>query len=243
MNQITASESRVELPRQITPEPSIDKIIEIFPGDDRVLAPRARIVLAKCQIDRPSYALKRASCHYLLQKLLCSISTSQRHCWRLKYSASGAPALASGEDLFISMSRSGEWLAAGVSYGAGIGVDIECIRPRKNFSATADILNWSITVKNIRDFYAKWTLWEASAKCVKGSVLMSKNPGFDRLCNVDTRDRVGRSGQWSGLHNCLDDKVFYAVVLRSENKTDLRHQFLCPEKTVPWSVSNSHHSA
>jgi phosphopantetheinyl transferase len=201
-------------------------------------------VLAKTPIEQPSYQTKRASCHYLLQRLLCSISTADSHCWELKYSASGAPALATGENqcLYVSMARSGNWLAAGVAYDAGIGVDIENIKPRTNISEKADFLNWNVPVGDIKDFYAKWTLWEASAKCVEGSVLMRNNQGFDKLCHVNTHDRVGRCGQWSGLHDCLNEKVFYAVVLQCENDTDLSHRILRPEKTEPWSVSNSHQS-
>ena len=245
MKQIAASESRIELPRQIAQEPSISKIIEIAPTDEQILAPKARIVFASNAIQKPSYQTKRTSCHYLLQTLLCSISATQRHCWELEYSASGAPALASdgNHSLYISMARSGNWLAAGVSYQAKIGIDIECIKPRTNISERAEFLNWKVPVVDLKDFYAKWTLWEASAKCVRGSVLMKNNPGFDKLCRIDTRDRIGRCEHWSGLHDCLDEQAFYAVVLQSENNTDLNHKTLCPGKTETWSVSNTHYSA
>jgi phosphopantetheinyl transferase len=244
MNQLTSSESRVKLPEQIAQELLINQIIEISPSDDQVLAPKARIMLAKSPIEQPSYQTKRTSCHYLLQRLLCSISTTYRNFWELKYSASGAPALAAigTRRLYVSMARSSDWLAAGVSYEAGIGVDIECFKPRSNCSEMADFLNWNIPVGDIHDFYSKWTLWEASAKCVEGSVLMRNNLGFAKLCHVDTHDRVGRSGQWNGLHDCLYEKVFYAIALQCENNTDLSHQILCPEKAEPWSVSNSHQS-
>jgi len=243
MNQNAASESRVVLPRQIAQEPSISKVIEIHPSEQKVLAPRARIVIARNPTKQSSFHARRASCHFLLLKLLRSISATQRDCWELKHSDSGAPTLASGEsqNLFISMARSGDWLAAGVSLYAGIGIDIECIKPRANISAKADFLNWKVPVVDIQDFYAKWTLWEASAKCVEGSVLMRKNPGFDKLCQIDTRNEVGRSGQWNGLHDCLNEKVFYAVVLQCEKTTDLSHQFLHPEKMQPWPVSNYHY--
>lgn len=239
MNQIAASESRVELPRRIALEPSIHKIIEIFPANEQNLAPMARIIIARNPIEKTSYQAKRTSCHYLLQKLLRSISAIHKDYWELNYSSSGAPALISGEslNLSISMARSGDWMAVGVSYRAGIGVDIECIKPRTNISAKADFLNWNIDVTDIQDFYAKWTLWEASAKCVSGSVFMCNNNGFNALSNVSTRNRVGRSQQWSGLHDCLDEKLFFAVVLQCQNNTDLGYQVLCPERLVPWPIA------
>jgi len=244
MIQITASESRVELPRQIALEPSIKKIIEVFPTNEQTLAPMARIMIAKNPIKQTSYQSKRTSCHELLQKLLRSILAIQKDHWELSYSSSGAPALISGEsqNLSISMARSGDWMVAGVSYQAGIGVDIECIKPRSSFSAKADFLNWNVNVTGIQDFYAKWTLWEASAKCVSGSVFMSNNNGFNKLSKVNTRNKVGRCGQWSGLHDCLEDKLFFAIVLQCQNNTDLGHQTLCPEKLIPWPIMGSHQS-
>lgn len=241
MNQIAASESRVKLPRQIDREPTINKVIEIFSTNDQIPIPKARIMIARSPNKQASFQSKRTSCHYLLQKLLHSISATRKDCLELKYSASGAPTLVSGENqyLAISMSRSGDWMAVGVSFQAKIGVDIERIKPRTNISAKANFLNWKVSVTGIEDFYTKWTLWEASAKCVSGSVFMGNNYGFDELSGVNTHNRVGKSKQWSGLHDYIDEKLCFAVVLQCQNNISLRHRFLHPEKLAPWTVADT----
>ena len=237
MNQINTSESALEPPCKIDLEPVISRIIEIYPCHEQSLAPKARVVLAKNPVEHPSHQSKRASCQYLLNRLLCSISATGNHSWKLEYAASGAPTLCAGEQpgLSVSMAHSDIWLAVGVSFQAAIGVDIERIKPRANIAEKAEFLNWKVKVKDIRDFYAKWTLWEATAKCVGGSVLMKYNPGFDQLCRIETRDRVGQSGQWSGLHDCLDEQIFYAISLQCINNTSLMHQAFGPQKMQPWS--------
>ncbi len=236
MNQITAGKSRLELPGQIAQEPSINRIIEIFPGNEQISSPKARIVIAKTPVKVSSYQSRRNTCHYLLQRLLRSISAIYQPCRELEYSAAGAPVLAGGgtQDLHVSMARSDDWLAVGVSHEARIGVDIERIKPRTNISEKAEFLNWQVKLHDLQDFYAKWTLWEAGAKCVQGSVFMSKNPGFDALCPIETLEKVARSGPWNGIHGCIDKQVFYAVVLQCENNTELSHQILRPEETQPW---------
>lgn len=241
MGEELASDYEVELPRQIKKKPLINAIIEIHPTEKEDSGPRARIVFAKHLVKNAPYQSKRTSSHHLLYELINSISTNQETSWFLKHSAEGAPSLTSHtkQNLNVSIARSGDWIAAGVSYGALIGIDIERIKPRLKINEKAEFLNWRVEVADLHDFYAKWTLWEASAKCVKGSVLMNVNQGFNELCLVDTRNKVARSGQWSGLHDCLDERLFYAVVLQCENSTNLSHKILCPEKVRPWPATNS----
>jgi len=242
MNQVTTSESTIELPRHIAQEPSIERIIEIYTTDDPSRAPHARIILAQNQTGDHSYQTQRSSCHYLLQRLLCSVSPDQDQCWQLNYAASGAPRLAfvESDHLKISMAHSADWMVAGVANQSGIGVDIERIKPRNHISRKTEFLNWNVPVHDNQDFHAKWTLWEASAKCVEGSVLMRENPGFEELCRLDTHNRVCQTGLWSGLHGCLDEKVFYAIVLRSQNDLVMGHRVLHPEELEPWLLPGTH---
>lgn len=239
MNQITVGEPAVELPRHIVQKPSINRIIEIYPTNGLLPAPRARIAIAQSQFKNCSYQSRSSSCRYLLQRLLCSISMDQNQHWQLKYSDSGAPRLAAYEEgnLHISMAYSANWLAAGVARGARIGVDIERIKPRKNISEKADFLDWKVPVHDLQDFYAKWTLWEASAKCAEGSALMRKNPGFEMLCHMDLNDRVGKAVPWGGLQGCYKEEVIYAVVLQCQTDASLGHRTLHPEKMEPWRDS------
>lgn len=200
------------------------------------MAPRARIVIARSRLKQPAYQLKRASSHKLLQWLLCSISTTPTQNREFNHSASGVPKLTSRMDghLNISLARSTNWLAAGVSCEAMIGIDIEVIKPRKNIPEKVEYLEWKVPVHNVQDFHARWTLWEASAKCVDGSALMSGNTGFEKLSTADTRSRVGKSGQWHGLHDCMDEEVFYAMVLRCQKDVKLAYRILDNEKLRPW---------
>ena len=236
MDQITAGDSSIKLPTQIAHQPLVCRIIDFYPADTRLLLPRARVMFAKNPHKLSSYQAKRAAGQFLLHHLLCSISSLQKQAWELRYTEAGAPELActGGQDLCISLARSGNWLAAAVAEKANIGIDVERIRPRSNLAEKAEFLNWNVPIKNISDFYANWTLWEASAKCVQGSVLMGKNPGFEMLRGVDTYQRPGTSGQWSGLHDSIDKKVFIAIVMRSENSVDLNHKILNPDECYPW---------
>jgi phosphopantetheinyl transferase len=237
MLQNPALESAVELPRQLVHAPLIHRIIELYPSDKRLSAPKARFIFARNRGANSSHQSRRTACRYLLQQLLSVTSTVKQNEWKLYHSASGAPCLSiNGKppQLDVSMTHSADWLAAGVAFQARIGVDVERFRPRGNISAMADFLGWKGRVRDNRDFYSKWVLWEASAKCVEGSVLMRENPGFERLCNVDTRDQVTNSGHWSGLHGCLEEKLFYAIVLECPHNAALTHRILDAGNIEPW---------
>jgi hypothetical protein len=237
MRQNPACESAVELPRQLVHAPLIHRIIELYPSDKRFSAPKARFILARNRVANSMHQSRRTACRYLLQQLLSFTSAVKKNEWKLFHSASGAPCLSSNgkpSQLSVSMAHSADWLAAGVAFEARIGVDIELLKPRGNILAMAEFLGWKVRVHDNRDFHAKWTLWEAGAKCVEGSVLMRENPGFDRLCDVDMRDKVSNSGHWSGLHGCLEEKLFYAIVLECQHDAALTHRILDPGKIEPW---------
>jgi hypothetical protein len=177
------------------------------------------------------------ACRYLLKQLLLFTVAMKKNEWRLYYSASGAPCLSHNgkpSQLNVSMSHSAGWLAIGVAFEARIGVDIERLKPRGNISAIAAFLGWKERIHDNLDFHEKWTMWEASAKSVEGSVFMRNNPGFERLCDRKVQDQVSNSGQWSSLHGCLDEKLFYAIVLEGQNDTALTHRILDPGTIEPW---------
>jgi len=237
MLQNPTCESTVELPRRLAHEPLIHRIIELYTSDERFLAPKARFILARNQSIHSSHQSHRTACRYLLQQLLSFTSAVKKDEWKLSHSASGAPCLSSNgkpSQLDVSLTHSADWLAVGVAFEARIGVDVERFRPRGNISAMVDFLGWKKQVHDNRDFHAKWTLWEACVKCVEGTVLMRENPGFEQLCTPAMRDRVNNSGQWSGLHGCLEEKLFYAIALESPHDADLTHRTLDVGKIEPW---------
>ena len=238
MNYATARGISLELPGHISPTPQIDTIIDLLGQESQAMVPRARVIIAKNPPSNPTYLSKRTTCHYLLGRLLNSISAEEKPHRKLCYTTAGAPFLA-GHDkqhLSVSMARTGDWLAAGVSYAAQIGIDIEFIKWRANFQKTAEFLNWNVPATDIQDFYANWTLWEASAKCVEGSVFMGNNQGFEHLCHIDTSELVSCSGQWHGLQGIIDDSVSYAVVLRCQSGVSLSHRIHHTEEPEVWPM-------
>jgi len=237
MLQNPACESAVELPRRLAHAPLIHRIIELYPSDEQFLAPKARFILAGNQSTSSSHQSRRTACRYLLQQLLSFTLSGKKNEWKLYHSPSGAPCLSCNgkpSQLDISMAHSADWLAAGVACEARIGVDVERFKPRDNISAMADFLGWKKQVHDNRDFHAKWTLWEASAKCVEGSVLMRENRGFEQLSTADTQDHVSNLGPWRGLHGCLEEKLYYAIVLKCPHDTALTHRILDVGKIEPW---------
>lgn len=238
MNQANAGEPALTLPRHLAVKPLIHTTIDICSGDHRIGTPRARIVIARNPAKKPSYQSKRTSNRYLLHRLLNSVVARGDRRWNLAYSGTGAPVLANCQpgNISISLARTGDWLAAGVAFDAAIGIDIEQMRARANYRDTAEFLNWKVTVADLQGFYEKWTLWEAGAKCVDGSVLMDSNQAFEQLCSIDIDNRVGSSGQWHGLQICLADEISCAVVLRCETGLDLSHQLIDKDKTATWPL-------
>ena len=217
--------------------PSIYRVIELYPADRRTSAPKARFMLANISGVKPSHQERRTACWYLLNHLLTYTSAARVNDWKLYHADSGAPRVTNNNkpsQLNVSMAHSADWLAVGVASEAGIGVDIEYLKPRDNMLAIADFLGWKVPIRDKRDFYTKWTLWEACAKCIEGSVLMTKNPGFEKLCDVDTPDQVGISGRWCELNGMLDEKLVYTIVLHCQNSTVLTYRILDPGKIEPW---------
>jgi len=213
------------------------RLIELYPSDRRITAPRARFIVARNQGANLSHQSRRIACWYLLRYLLSSTSATTENSWRLSHAESGAPRVTNNRkpsQLEVSMAHSEDWLAAGVSIEAKIGVDIERMKPRANMLAIANFLGWKSDIRDIHDFYLIWTLWEASAKCVEGSVLMARNPGFEKLCAVNTRSQVGDSGHWCGLGDRLGNDLFYSVALRCQQSTPMTYRILEPGAVLPW---------
>jgi len=237
MLQSSCSELTVELPDQLANAPLICRVIELNSLNERTPAPRARFALAKFRGANSTNQSRRTACRYLLHHLLSLTSVSKENDWELHYLSSGAPRLSNKgkSSLFdVSLAHSAEWLAAGMAIEARIGVDVERLRPHKNFSAMANYLDWKVPVRDILEFHEKWTLWEASVKCVEGSVLMLDNSCFSNICNINIRNKVRTMGQWSGLSGCLEEELYYSIVLQCENDVTMTHRILEPGKIEPW---------
>ena len=134
------------------------------------------------------------------------------------------------------MAKTGSWLAAGVSFAAEIGIDIERITPRSGIHEIANFLNWQVPIANELDFYANWTLWEASAKCVENSVFMRNNSGFEQLRSRNTNGKFTHAGKWYGMHDVINDEISYAMVLKSEFNDEMDLRFRQIEDSPDWPL-------
>lgn len=231
--------SPIELPQHMAHAPSICRYIELYPSDERTSAPLARFILARNELADASLQSQRFACRYLTQKILSSSFAAPADAWTLDYSASGAPRLSiegKPSALNISMAHSSQWLAVGLSSGARIGVDVEQLRQRDDIFALAKYLDWKDRVSDLCDFYAKWTLWEASAKCVHGSALMRRNAGFKAMAGC--RGQVRNSGLWNGLQDVFSDDVFFAIVLKCRRNRCLSHHNLDAKRVERWRLAN-----
>ena len=229
--QSQLSKLRFVLPQHMERIPLIRRNIEIYAPVGSIPAPMARLIIAKFQHFDPSRQETQTGCRYLLRNMLASALPESGASWELSYASSGAPRLSCDgrpSAINISFAHSGTWLAVGLSYGDKIGVDIEQVKPRRNGRAIAEFLGWKGAVKDPNDFYAKWTLWEAGAKCIESSALMKQNPGFDQLYRVCTQSHVATSGLWAGMHDRIDGRASYAIVLKCNEKTALSQRNLAP---------------
>lgn len=229
------SQSVVELPRHVAHAPIVCRYLELASADQQSTASSARVVVAACDPDDPTRQPGRVGCRHLLQRLIAGMSAHGQSPFKLVYSESGAPGLAAkgaSNKLNISMAHSAGWMAVGIGQGLRIGVDVESVAPRSNMKGISEFLGWNVRVDTIRDFYAYWTLWEASAKCIEGSVFMSQNQGFELLKLAKFQGRVATSGHWSGVQDVIDGMVHFAVVLRGENSTSLVMRNLDPQEMM-----------
>ena len=167
--------------------------------------------------------------------MLLRTSAFRESNWELQHAASGAPYLVRDgkrSELNVSVSNTENWVAVGMSSGASIGVDVETIRPRHRMSAIADFLGWKDKTSNLGEFLARWTLWEASAKCSGGSVLQQESLDFERLSASNSRGQMINTTCSAGLWDCLDSEIYYAVVLSGQHTRDMTHREL-DVKSIP----------
>jgi len=232
MDKNLAKQAAPELPTQLIKAPMVLKVLEFYSKETQEQPLLARVVIAASQLEGSSLGCQRQACQFLLQRMLACAPFRGGSRWGLLYSQAGAPFLVRdglGSDLTVSMSHSANWLVVGIAERARIGVDVERARHRANAGKVADFLGWDTQIGRGSDFYPKWVLWEASAKCIGGSVLMSPNPGFERLYHLDTNQRLGASGAWSGTHGRIGGEAFYAVVLHGESSVPLSLRQLDPQ--------------
>lgn len=150
----------------------------------------------------------------LLHLALAHRTNTQPADWQSSRAASGARLVSDGpgELPAVSLTHSGDWLAAAVSDTGAIGVDIERLRTRR-YAAIARHLAWpeswwtSGDGPTADEFLHLWTVWESLIKAMTGAGHDEVRAAFDTRVSaqvvgaagtVSGDGWAGRSWQWPG---------------------------------------------
>ena len=172
----------------------------------------ARFAIARIRAKEVDSGSQRAAARQLLFLLLAKTFGSCAGDWKIGKRASGAPAMESaGEAIEVSLSHSGSWVAAGISRGALIGVDIEQARPGRDTAGMARYLGWDTHPNGADGFYRQWTLWEALVKSRGGK---RSGPGVEAVLD-------GGRGILHGFAEQPQADVFCALVLQTPEPSEV----------------------
>jgi phosphopantetheinyl transferase len=218
--------------------PARHRIVELFPEKDQASTSRARFAIAGCAGAGRSRAVSRQYAMELLAVLLSS-PANPRHDWMLNHTASGAPQLlVNGEAcaINISLAHCGDAIAVGVASELAIGVDLERIRQRPNAQAIAEFVGWSGIIADSDEFYARWTLWEAFAKCVSGNLLSKANHRIEDLTAHLCVGRMAFDANLAALCGRMSGDVMYSLVLAGDAAPYLAHRVVDLYELTPWPI-------
>jgi phosphopantetheinyl transferase len=167
-------------------------------------------------------------CRALLRGMLAEITQTAGGEWRFSSLPSGAPVAIrqGGEDApTISMSHSGSWVAYAATFDGDVGIDIELVKPSRNYLGIAEHAfgpseRAAVSRFGPARFYAIWTLREAIAKATAA--------GLEKA--ADGRDQVHdgpyNSATWATLegrnwwlmHAKRPSEMSLSVALRPREK-------------------------
>ena len=114
-------------------------------------------------------------------------------------------------DIRISKAHCDQWIAVAAVHGAAIGVDIEVERPRPGSQRIADFIKLGSTTSG--EFWQRWTLREAIAKSVGGSVLIKEDVEADLAAATVRAGSWASAPQAAALCGRLEDGIYYSLVL------------------------------
>jgi len=121
-------------------------------------------------------------------------------------------------DIRFSRSHCRDWIAVAAASGLDIGVDIELARTRQRWKEIADFIN--LGASNNDEFWQRWTLREAIAKCVGGSVLVKEE------IETSLSGALPAAGEWfladgaAALCDQLDVGIYYSLVVNGLPESD-----------------------
>jgi len=122
------------------------------------------------------------------------------------------------DELAASRSHSHGWVAVG--RGPQVGVDIEVAKSRERLARIAEFIDLSAT--DDATFYAHWTLREAIAKCIGGSVLVCDPIEHDLLDAARHPGRLVRAGAFAAVCGRFDGDIYYALVTKTPQTDEVR---------------------
>lgn len=123
------------------------------------------------------------------------------------------------------MAHSGRWIAVAVASCARVGVDIERVGRRKNFSAMAEYMGWQEQVNGEEDFMSMWTMWEACVKLEESSIFCTSNSAFESLGGIEPGEAWLEKGPWGGLKKRTPDGAHFALAVFKQSQATATLEF------------------
>lgn len=176
---------------------------------------RARVAVALLDTNDRTRANARRSCGDLLAWLMRSVGMDNDYPWQLERTASGLPVLNVDGDrgtYCVSLSHSQHAVAVGITESGSIGVDVESIRPLPRMAKIARFLGWPAH-ENPEEFWFRWTVAEAFAKCGGVSILAINPPSAITLSTSYEPGKLFGDDDATALCERIEPSLVLAVVL------------------------------
>lgn len=214
------------------------QICEIADITEGGFVSRSRLIIGSIPINRPSQQLQKRYVRDLLEHLLTITFTGKSPGWKFAHRPSGAPYIAAGPKgkpfPRLSLSHKSNWVAAGISSGAAIGIDIEQVKAGRNTRQLMEFLGWETQAAGESDFYQRWTLWEAYTKCRQGRLLEPSSQEFEALCACSGYQEGSNPKTWHGFHIVVSSGVHCALVVRTHKPVRLAWRHLDGKRVPLW---------
>mgnify|MGYP001544508212 FL=1 len=216
---VTATETKIKIPADF----KACTIIEVAIANPKSLEGECRALIAKVPGACKSRAAARAACHTVASLLYNLKNDAAEPQLEIVHDLAGAPRIRRGGKLCISkvsVSHSGDWVAVALCDGADVGIDVERINRNRQTGRLSAFLGWGEELIDPIDFYARWTLWEACFKAVRGKTPVKCKEAFDILIQSTRPDLLNQAMEWSAYQGQWEEAISYALVTRGPPSSD-----------------------
>jgi phosphopantetheinyl transferase len=231
-------ESTITLKTHISPPIEWIQIWEISDVALESSAPMARLAIGLAPVEASSRQHQRSAARYLLEQLLAITAVGNPFGWQFGYRSNGAPYIEGNSDitpaLQVSISHRADWVAVGIAREAGIGVDIEPAKPRRDTRQMAKFMGWELQGDGESDFYRRWTLWEAFTKCRGGQLLDPPCQEFEALCVAGGQEESRGSDRWHRFYTEVSRGIHCSAVVRTREPVRTACCQLNYDEVQPW---------